>query len=162
MDPGTLAAWIGLGGTIGGAAMGAILPWALNRKVLVRNESYDRVTGSILAPKPNDTVGRTFECSGVVTGMQPGLRLWLAVEVGELVWPKESKVSPNEKNEWRTIVFEDGRSPNFSVALFLADPAVDQRIAKWLENGRRTGTYADLRGIQGARRIARVDGLHLT
>jgi len=61
-----------------------------------RNEAYDKVTASFTKPQPNQAVGRTFRCSGVVTGLQPGLNLWLAVEAGNLVWPKENKVLPDE------------------------------------------------------------------
>jgi hypothetical protein len=97
----------------------------------------------------------------VVTGMQPGLSLWLAVEVGDLVWPKESKVAPDQDNKWSATVFEDGATETFAIALFVADSKVDKRIGKWLEAGRSTGNYSELKGIPGARRIARVDGLRL-
>jgi hypothetical protein len=49
-----------------------------------RNEAYDRVAGSFTEPAPHEAVDRTIRCSGVVTGLQPGLTLWLAVEVGGL------------------------------------------------------------------------------
>lgn len=148
---------IGAGGTISAALITALFA----RQTSVRNKSYDKVTGSIDDPRPNETVLRTFKCSGVVTGMQPRLSLWLAVEVGDLVWPKESKVAPDQDNKWGATVFEDGATNTFSVALFVADSKVDRRIGKWLEAGRSTGNYSELRGIPGARRIARVDGLRL-
>ena len=85
----------------------------------------------------------------------------MAVEVGDLVWPKESKVAPDQDNRWSATVFEDGATETFAVALFVADSKVDKRIGKWLEAGRSTGNYAESRGIPGARRIARVDGLRL-
>jgi hypothetical protein len=157
MNPTIWAAVIGLIGTI----LAALIPWLLTRKASARNETYDKVTGSITDPQPDQIVGRTFQCSGIVTGMQPGLSLWLAVEVGGLVWPKESKVGIDKDNRWSVTIFEDGTAEVFSVALFVADAGVDKRISGWLETGRRTGTYSELRGIPGARRIARVDGLRL-
>jgi hypothetical protein len=126
-----------------------------------RNETYDKVTGSFNEPQANETVGRTIRCSGVVTGLQPGLNLWLAVEVGGLIWPKENKVLPDEANKWDVPIFEDGVTEQFSVSLFVADTSADRRIKEWLEAGRRTGKYSELRGIPGARRLARVDGLRL-
>ena len=78
------SAVIGAGGTI----TAALVPAIFARQASVRNKSYDKVTGSISNPQPDETVRRTFKCSGVVTGMQPGLSLWLAVEVGDLVWPR--------------------------------------------------------------------------
>ena len=97
-----------------------------------------------------------------MTGPQAGLNLWLTVEVGDLVWPKESKVLPDEANKWNVMIFEDGvATEQFAVSLFVADTNADRRIREWLEAGRRTGKYSELRGIPGARRLARVDGLRL-
>jgi hypothetical protein len=157
MDTTIWAAIIGVGGTI----VGAVIPLLASRRWRVRNEAYDKVTGSITDPKPEQTVGRTFQCSGIVTGLQPGLSLWLAVEAGTHVWPRESKIVLDKDNKWSVTVFEDGASETFSVALYVADAAVDKRISKWLETGRCTGAYPELKGISGARRLARVDDLRL-
>ena len=157
MDTTIWAAFIGVGGTI----IGAVIPWLLGRQAAARNETYDKVTGSFGQPRPNGAVGRTIECSGVVTGLQPGLNLWLAVEVGDLVWPKESKVLPDDANKWHVTIFEDGATAQFAVSLFVADMKADRRIREWLEAGRRAGKYSELRGIPGARRLARVDGLRI-
>jgi hypothetical protein len=152
--------WTAIIGAVGTIAA-ALITGLFSRQASVRNKSYDKVTGSISEPQPNDSVPRTLKCSGVATGMQSGLSLWLAVEVGDLVWPKESKLVPDHQNKWSATVFEDGATQSFAIALYLSDSTVDRRIEKWLEAGRSTGTYTDLRGIPGARRIARVDGLRL-
>ena len=131
-------------------------------KSAARNDTYDRVAGSITEPQLDQTVGRTIRCSGVVTGLQPGLSLWLAVEARGLLWPKESKVVPDDTNKWSVPIFEDGVAEQFAVSLFVADANADRRIREWLEAGRRTGTYTELKGIPGARRLARVDGLRLS
>jgi hypothetical protein len=125
------------------------------------NEAYDKVTAGFLEPQPNEAVGRTIQCSGVVSGLQPGLNLWLAVEVGNRVWPKENKVLPDVNNKWCVTIFEDGVTEKFALSLFVADTSADRRIKAWLEAGRRTGTYTELTGIPGARRLARIDGLRL-
>jgi hypothetical protein len=152
--------WVAIIGVVG-TIIGAVIPWLLGRKSAARNETYDKVTGSFSEPQPNEAVGRTIRCSGVVTGLQPGLNLWLAVEVGDLVWPKESKVLPDEANNWYVTIFEDGVTEQFAMSLFVADTSADRRIKEWLETGRRTGKYGELRGIPGGRRLARVDGLRL-
>lgn len=149
---------IGAGGTI----TASVITGLFARQASVRNKAYNKVVGSIISPKPNEEVIRTFVCSGLVTGLQPGLKLWLAVEVGVLVWPKESHVAPDEATKWSATLFEDGASNKFAVSLFVGDRKVDRRIRKWLEAGRKTGQYSELRGIPGARRIARVDGLRLS
>jgi hypothetical protein len=126
-----------------------------------RNEAYDRVAGSFTEPAPHEAVDRTIRCSGVVTGLQPGLTLWLAVEVGGLVWPKETRVLPDDTNAWSVPIFEDGVTEQFAVSLYVADARADRRIKEWLEAGRRAGKYSELPGIPGARRLARVEGLRL-
>ena len=130
-------------------------------KSVARTDAYDKVAGSFTEPTPNDVVGRTIQCSGVVTGLQPGLSLWLAVEAGDFLWPKESRVLPDATNRWSVPIFEDGVTDEFRVSLYVADANADRRIRDWLETGRRTGQYTELRGIPGARRLARVDGLRL-
>jgi hypothetical protein len=131
-------------------------------KSAARTDAYDKVAGSFTEPRPNDVVGRTIRCSGVVTGLQPGLSLWLAVEAGDFLWPKEGKVLPDSTNRWSVPVFQDGMIDEFAVSLYVTDADADRRISDWLETGRRTGRYTELRGIPGARRLARVDGLRLS
>ena len=157
MNPTIWAALIGLVGTI----LSGLIPFLLLRKRSARNEIYDKITGSITNPKPDQIIGRTFECSGIVTGMQPNVSLWLAVEAGGYVWPKENKVFIDKDNNWSVTSFEDGSSDIFSVALFVADAEADKRIMRWLKLGRSTGNYSELKGIPTARRIARIDGLRL-
>jgi hypothetical protein len=128
----------------------------------LRSVQYDKVAGSFNEPVANGVVSRTIRCSGDVSGLQPGLSLWLAVEAGGFVWPKESIVLPDATNRWSGPIFEDGVTEQFAVSLFVADANADRRIREWLEAGRRTGSYAELRGIPGARRLARVDGLRLS
>ena len=128
----------------------------------LRSAAYDTVAASFNEPAANSEVSRTIRCSGVVTGLQPGQSLWLAVEAGGFVWPKESIVLPDATNKWSGPIFEDGVTEQFAVSLFVADVNADRRVREWLDAGRRTGTYAELRGIPGARRLARVDGLRLS
>jgi hypothetical protein len=124
-------------------------------------EAFDKVKGTIEDPRSGQVVGPTFQCSGAVSGMDPTLSLWLVVEVGNLKWPKENKAVVDQENRWSATIFEDGAVNEFSVALFLGDSSVDKRILKWLERGRHTGTYSELKGIPGARRLDRVDRLRL-
>lgn len=134
---------------------------AAPRKLTHHSDVFDKVKGTIDDPTPEQPVRPTFQCSGVVTGMDSTLSLWLAVEAGGLVWPKENKVVVDQDNRWSATVFEDGAANEFAVGLYLGDSAVDSWISKWLERGRRTGSYSELKGIPGARRLDRVDGLRL-
>jgi hypothetical protein len=126
-----------------------------------QTDAFDKVKGTIKDPIPGQLVRPTFHCSGTVSGMDSALSLWLAVEVGGLVWPKESRVVVDQDGTWSVTVFEDGAASEFAVGLFLGDSAVDGWILKWLQRGRRTGNYQECKGIPGARRLDRVDGLRL-
>lgn len=132
----------------------------------LENEASLKVTGSIEKPTPDQNVGQTIQCSGVVTGLQPGLSLWLAVEKGASVWPKEGRPVPGPDNTWTASLFEDGKqtkeppgSNKFSIALFVADQEASKRIQTWLDEGNRTRSYDEMKDLRGARRIARIDGL---
>jgi hypothetical protein len=111
-------------------------------------------------PRPNQTVIRTIHCNGSATSVQPDMHLWLAVEANGLVWPKEGEVHV-DKDRWSATIFEDGATKKFSLALLIANPDADTCIRTWLEEGRRKGEYAEMKGIPGTKRLARVDGLRL-
>ena len=149
------------GAIIGAVAtvLAALIPIIPNLQYIIRSKAYDKVTGSIDYPKPNETVNRTFNCSGVVTGLKSGLHLWLVVEVGDRMWPKEKAIVEN--NQWKATVFEDGSSNVISLSLYVADSKADKNIQKWLESGQITGNFTELKGIPHARRLTRLDNLHL-
>jgi hypothetical protein len=155
---------IDLGKDLVKVCAGAGFKWVLDRPASSRNKAYDKVNGTIDAPLPNATILRTSTCSGVVTGMQPGsgLSLWVAVERGGGLWPRDHRVQWSDKNEWCITLFEDGPlEQKFSVALYVVNTRVDRRITKWLAEGARRGDYPQLNGLPGARRLARVDGVSL-
>lgn len=116
---------------------------------------------SIDMPGSKQLVGRTINCSGSASGIQPPMHLWLYVEANGFVWPKEPEVVVDQDNQWAARVFEDGRSPEFAVALHVLPPEGDQAIREWLEDGKRTGGYAERTGFPGETRLARADGLRL-
>lgn len=134
--------------------------------LIARRPSYtkqypQRRSATIDEPHQNQTVGRTIHCSGWATGIQPTMHLWLTVEANRFIWPKEGEVLVDSENRWRAIIFEDGAIKRFSVALLVTGPEGDKLIREWLEDGRRKGEYAEMKGIPGAERIARIDGLRL-
>jgi hypothetical protein len=157
MDSGLLDALIGVGGSV----LGSVTAWALTRPSSVRNDAYDKVRGSIHEPHPNDSLGKTILCSGTVTGMDPGLSLWLAVEVGEKIWPKENRPVLDQDNHWSVTIFEDGRSKVIAIGLFVADAKASKWIGKWLDAGGKAGQYTEVTRIPGARRVARVDNIQI-
>jgi hypothetical protein len=117
-------------------------------------------SGGIDYPGPDQTIGRTIVCAGSAIGIPPDMHLWLAVEAGDLIWPKK-EVLVDANGKWKTTIFEDGATARFSISLLVVNPKAQAQILEWLEVGRRQGQYAELKGIPGADRIARVDKLRL-
>lgn len=111
-------------------------------------------------PRPNQAVKKTIHCSGSATGVQPTMHLWLAVEANGFVWPKEGEVFI-DKSRWNATIFEDGATKRFSIAVLVANGDADKCIRKWLDEGRHKGEYAEIKGIPGTERVARVDRVHL-
>jgi hypothetical protein len=128
-------------------------------RLLKRRTSLDWAKGEIGEPKPDQDVEATFCCSGWVDGLGPGSHLWLAVEVEGRIWPKEREVLVEKDGSWKETIYEEGRTPTFSLSLFVADNRANKRIRAWLDKGDETGRYEELRRLPGTRRIARVDGL---
>jgi hypothetical protein len=145
---------------IGGAAAFILfLIWA-PLPVLSNKDRPNQPSGSIDDPRSDQMIGRNVVCAGSAMGIPPDMHLWLAVETGSLIWPKR-EVFVDANGKWSTTIFEDGATRRFSISLLIASPEAHAQILEWLEVGRRQGQYAELKGIPGADRIARVDKLRL-
>ena len=127
--------------------------------VLIKSEKVDlQPQGKINFPRNGDLVSRLFRARGAVDGLPSGWHLYLAVEIGDLIWPKEPEVII-EGTSWSGEVCEGGSPPNgrFSLSLYAVNQEGHRRIMKWLENGRRTGHYPGLREIEGSRRLHQIN-----
>ncbi len=132
----------------------------VRREANFDGRSYQR-SGSIDYPGPDQIIGRTIACAGLALGIPPDMHLWLAVETGSLIWPKEGEVLADGNGKWKKTIFEDGATRRFSISLLIVNPKAHAQILEWLEVGRQQGQYAELKGIPGTDRIARVDKLRL-
>ena len=120
----------------------------------------DRVEGKFHTPAPGQTVETSFSASGQAGGLQPGLHLWLAVEVAGRLWPKEGELLLKDDGSWSKTIFEEGQAGQFGLSLWAVNGAGDKAIRGWLEQSERSGAYTELQRLPGMRRLARVDGLH--
>lgn len=118
-----------------------------------------QVTGGIDQPRPGEAIERSCKCAGWAKDVEPSQHLWLAVEAGGFVWPKEGDLHLDGNNLWRTDIFEDGGSQQFSLSLYIANKDAHQQILDWLQTGHRTGSYPELKGIPGTQRLPRIDRL---
>jgi hypothetical protein len=123
--------------------------------------ALDSVRGQIAAPAGGTSVPRVIACSGSASGVGANVHLWLAVEVKDLVWPKEGQILPEDDGSWTATVFEDGAVDEFSLALVAADRRAHKKIQAWLDSGKKSGRYRELRYPPGTRRVDRVERLRL-
>jgi hypothetical protein len=151
--------------------IGALMVVFTVRPILKTLESANRISpgsppksmkdGRIEQPSHGQKVNKTCECSGWVKNIDAGSHLWLAVEVNGLIWFKEGEIHPDKNNKWNAIVFEDGATKEFALALYIADESAHQRILEWINDGKRTGQYSQLDRVVGAQRLHRIDKLRL-
>jgi hypothetical protein len=120
---------------------------------------HARPYGRILSPAEGDRVGRRIPVRVEVADIPAGQHVWLAVEVGGLLWPKEPEVSADGPR-WSGIVNEGGNPDDLAVSLWLV-PADGQRLIEdWFARAYREG-YPGLASIPGATRLDTVRGLRL-
>ena len=127
------------------------------------DKGHPRPNATIDHPIANESVDRTIFCTGIATGIQKNMHLWLAVETYNKkvrIWPK-AEVLLDELDHWNKTIFEDGATQQFSISLWIADPVGDKIIRDWLAAGRLKGEYTNLNTINGADRLIRVEGLTL-
>ena len=134
---------------------------AKNELLIKSPERLSGHKGTIEMPTPGATVPRTFSSSGTVTGFREGqgVHIWLAVEVGGLMWPKEGALDVNN-GQWSMRVSEDGTASEVSLSLFAADEAAHDKIMAWLNGGEGTGKTG-MNRVEGTRRLDRIDVLRL-
>ena len=109
----------------------------------VATDGRDEISGSITFPHYGERVVRRFRIEGTVLGKYR--HLWLVEQVGQLYWPKEPELKP-QNGRWIGEVNEGGWPPGgkFKVLLVDVSDEVSSRFQEWLENGHRTGNYPGL------------------
>jgi hypothetical protein len=109
-------------------------------------------TGRILSPESGRRVPRLFDAEGTLSDIPTSRHIWIAVEIGGLLWPKEPEI-PSQDHYWSQRIAEHGNPPGgwFSLVLLMADTAGHRMIEDWLNTGRSTRDYPGLSHIPGVR-----------
>jgi hypothetical protein len=96
--------------------------------------------GKIEKPHYNQEVPRLVYIQGTINHLPKSHSLWVAVQKGELFWPKLPKITPT-KSKWASTLFEDGTPPKgrFSVVLLSATPSANEELEKWINDGDYSG-----------------------
>jgi hypothetical protein len=143
---------------------GAFTIWAKRVPEKKPDAAPSDTKGRILQPQANTVVGRSFTVSGEHIDLPKDYHVWLAVEIGTLLWPKEPEV-PTADKKWSVKVVEGGNPPGglFSLSLFQVSPEGNQFIVRWHKHGQRTGDFPGLNAseIPGFSRLDIVENLRL-
>jgi hypothetical protein len=120
------------------------LVWGITgQKPSTRSESpsLPLPAGEILAPRRGEQVGPEFTVEAKVSAIPPAYHLGIAVQVGNLLWPKDLDV-PAQDRRLKSKICEGGLpGQRFSVALLMVDAAGHRQISKWFEDGQKTGNF---------------------
>jgi hypothetical protein len=113
--------------------------------------------GVIHAPNHGDVVGTYFITRGEADRIGRNVHLWLTVDREGTVWPKTGRIFIDH-GEWEQTVHEPYAN-EFDLTLWAVSPRVDLLLCRWLEEGERSGAYAQFALPSGMKWIARVEGL---
>lgn len=124
-----------------------------------RQLSFEAVKGTISEPLEGQAVSANFTASGTANNLGRGITLWLTVEIGDRIWPKDGAIFVDLHGQWSQPVFEDGVAGQVGLSLWAVNSEADRKLRAWLDGGNRTRTFPELRPLPGMKRLARVLGL---
>lgn len=119
--------------------------------------------GSLETPKAGASVGRAIQVSGNVDGVPLGDRVFIVVQRGRELWPKEPELDPS-KRSFSVHVMESGEHApyDFDLLLVHVSPAGGTAIDEWLARGRAGHGYPGLAGVDGLVTLACLSPLRLS
>jgi len=92
-------------------------------------------------PATGDEVGNSFDVTGKLANVA-GSHVWVATEIGNLIWPKEPEVPIGSAFDVK--VEEGGNTPEFNVVVLLVSDKGQSVIDAWISNGKKDGSYPGL------------------
>ena len=78
----------------------------------------EQAHAELLSPKAGQVVGHSFVVEGTHGNIPKGYHVWLATEIGGLLWPKEPEVRVADRR-WSFKIVEGGSPPRGSFTLVL-------------------------------------------
>lgn len=140
-------------------AGGAIIAAALISGVF---STPNEPAGRIASPTTSQRVARAFTADGTLAGIPRDKHVWLAVQIGNLVFPKEPEI-PAADQHFAQQVVEAGSPPDgrFSLVLLMVDADGQRTIQEWLRRVRGGEDAPGLASIPGSVRLDVVRDLVL-
>lgn len=127
--------------------------------ILSRPDPQEEKTGGqIISPESGQEVTSNIKVQGKLSGVPEGKHVWIAVKVGDLLWPKEPEINPGDR-VWDVTIFEPSAGRSFALVLLLVDENGNKQIYNWLERGRRFGDYPGFSRVPGSTQLDIVSDL---
>lgn len=147
--------WAGIIGAVIIAAGGVIA-------ALIERAPEPDASGEILIPQNGERVARSFTVEGTLSDIPDDRHVWVAVQIGNLLFPKEPEI-PSADKHWSQDVVEGGNPAEgeFSVVLLTVDDNGHRVIEEWLGRGREGEGSPGLSTIPGSSKLDVVSGLVL-
>jgi TIR domain-containing protein len=102
---------------------------------------FPKAEGKILPPRNRERLAREFSVEVALSAIPSAHHVWIAVQVGNLFWPKDPEVPARDENwicKWR----EDGPpGKRLSLALLMVEASGHKQIESWVKEGKRSGEY---------------------
>jgi hypothetical protein len=116
--------------------------------VLTRPEDPE---GRICAPRSGQVVSRSFTVDGSLYAIPDDRHVWVAVQIGNQVTPKEPEI-PSQDRRWVQDVVEAGRPPDgrFTLALLMVDEQGHREILRWVRAGHEARRFPSFEQIPGS------------
>jgi hypothetical protein len=109
--------------------------------------------GAITFPKDGAFVGQVFSAEGTLGDIPSDQHIWLAVQFGNLLFPKEPEISPDSHWLVQSIEAENPRGSRLSLALLMVGSQGQQQIERWLAQDESTDELAGLKTIAESKRL---------
>lgn len=114
-------------------------------------------SGAIVAPVDGEVLSGAFTAEGTLSDVPGDHRAWLAVQWGNVMFPKEPEI-PAQDRAWVHEFVEAGTAEEqLSLVLLLVDDEGQQSIESWIVSGRREGFVGLPADLQGTSRLDVAD-----
>ena len=103
----------------------------------------------ITSPSQDEEVSTPIRVEGTLRGIPEDHYVWLAVQVGNLQWPKE-EINRGDQ-EWQKFINENEEAgKRFSIVLLKVDRDGHASIQSWINDGNRTRSYPGFEKVPGS------------
>ncbi|HEU4456719.1 MAG TPA: hypothetical protein VFR81_26865 [Longimicrobium sp.] len=122
-----------------------------------RSLPIEAARGTIDAPAAHQVLPEHFVASGTAEQVGRHVHLWLTLDIGDWIWPKNGRVYL-DAGRWEQRVHDPSAS-GFGLTLWAVTAEADRRLRHWLEEGTRRRNFPGLPPLTGMSELAHVGGL---